>query len=64
MTTQSDTILQYLRSGNSLTQIQATKYFNICCLAERIRDLRRRGISITSTREKHKDGYHVKYSLS
>lgn len=44
--TQCDAILKYLRSGRSLTTYQAYDFFNVTRLPDRIRDLRKRGVSV------------------
>jgi len=62
--TQAQQVLSYLRSGNALSQIEATHYFNICCLAERIRDLRKQGHGIISTPVVKNGKRFMKYSLS
>jgi hypothetical protein len=63
-TPQWKTVLLYLQSGKGITQIEATYFWNICCLAERIRDLKKRGITIRPDKEPHKGGYHVRYFLA
>ena len=39
---QCKTILNYLKAGNSITQIEATKMWDITRLAARISDLKKR----------------------
>lgn len=52
---QSDEILNYLRSGHSLTAVEALERFRCFRLAARINDLRKRGIAI-ETSESIKNG--------
>ncbi len=44
--TQCDQVLRHLKAGRTITAMQAMHIFGICCLAERIRDLRARGHSV------------------
>ena len=44
---QCKTILDYLKEGNSITQLEATKKWDITRLAARVSDLRKRGNNIT-----------------
>ena len=46
MKTQNKEILEYLRTGNTLTPIQALKKFNCFRLGARIYDLKEKGYSI------------------
>lgn len=45
-TSQLKTILAYLKSGNTITQLEATKKFNICRLSSIINILRNKGYGI------------------
>jgi hypothetical protein len=63
MKTQAETILTYLQTGRGITQGDSARWFHIYCLAERIRDLRKRGLHIRDDREAHYKGYHVRYFL-
>ena len=60
---QSKQILEWLQSGKSITQIEATVLFRCTRLAARILDLKEDGHIIASVREKHEGGFHKRYSL-
>ncbi len=63
--TQSDQILKHLRSGKHLTALEALKRFDCLRLAARIRDLKKEGHAITSTRVELPNGKRVaSYRLS
>ena len=61
---QCKTILNYLKAGNSLTQIEATKMWDITRLAARVSDLKKRGHDIVSERVGVGFGSYVKYHLA
>ena len=65
-TTQKDMILDYLKLGQSLTPMEALKYFSCFRLASRISDLRRKGYSIdrTMVEDKKTGKRYASYSLS
>lgn len=65
-TTQKDMILSYLQLGQSLTPMEALKYFGCFRLASRISDLRRKGYSIdrTMVEDKKTGKRYASYSLS
>jgi len=65
-TTQKDMILDYLKLGQSLTPMEALKYFGCFRLASRISDLRRKGYSIdrTMVEDKKTGKRYASYSLS
>jgi hypothetical protein len=44
--TQCEQVLKHLQSGKTLTPIQAARLYDICRLADRSRDLRRKGIDV------------------
>ena len=61
---QCKTILDYLKDGNSITQIEATRYWDITRLAARVSDLKKRGYDIVSERVGKGFGSYVRYHLS
>lgn len=61
---QSDKILAWLQSGNTLTQLDALRMFRCMRLASRISDLRNAGCNIITQFEKHDGGQHARYSLA
>ena len=61
---QCKTILEYLKEGNSITQIEASDKFRITRLAARISDLRDRGYNIVSERVGKGFGSFVRYHLA
>lgn len=62
---QSSRILTYLRSGKTLTAVEALQRFGCFRLAARVRDLRDEGHQIQATRVELPNGKHVaKYRLS
>lgn len=65
-TTQKDMILSYLQLGQSLTPMEALKYFGCFRLASRISDLRRKGYSIDRmmVEDKKTGKRYASYSLS
>lgn len=65
-TTQKDMILSYLQLGQSLTPMEALKYFGCFRLASRISDLRRKGYPIERTmiEDKKSGKRYASYSLS
>lgn len=65
-TTQKDMILDYLKLGQSLTPMEALKYFGCFRLASRISDLRRKGYSIDRmmVEDKKTSKRYASYSLS
>lgn len=60
---QCQTILNYLKDGNSITQIEATKKWDITRLAARVSDLKKRGYDIVSERVGTGFGSYVRYHL-
>jgi hypothetical protein len=60
--TQNETILKHLRK-KTITPIEAAKRYDIMCLAERIRDLRRNGHEILTTKVKQNGKQFARYSL-
>lgn len=64
--TQKDMILDYLKLGQSLTPMEALKYFGCFRLASRISDLRRKGYAIdrTMVEDKKTGKRYASYSLS
>jgi hypothetical protein len=44
--TQCDLVLKHLQSGKTLTPIQAARLYDICRLADRARDLRKKGYDV------------------
>ena len=61
---QCKTILNYLMQGNSITQIEATRMWDITRLAARVSDLRDRGYNIVSERVGKGFGSFVRYHLA
>ena len=62
---QTDQILKHLEGGGSITAIEALNRFTCFRLAARIADLRRRGISINSTKITTESGKIVaQYSIT
>ena len=62
---QTDQILKHLEGGESITAIEALNRFTCFRLAARIADLRRRGISINSTKITTESGKIVaQYSIT
>lgn len=62
---QGDQILNYLRSGKTLTAIEALQRFGCLRLAARLNDLRKEGHSIESPRVQLPNGKRVaKYRLT
>lgn len=61
---QSQKILAWLQSGNTLTQLDALRMFRCMRLASRISDLRNAGYNIISQKEKHDGGVHARYSMA
>lgn len=62
--TQSQKILAWLQSGNTLTQLDALHMFRCMRLASRISDLRSEGHNIITQKEKHDGGFHARYSMA
>lgn len=57
-------LFRHLVKGESISTYEATVWFGICRLSERIRELERRGWKIDRKREE-KDGKHfTRYSLA
>lgn len=64
MKTQCDKLLYHLQRGSSITAMSAFRLFDITCLAERVRDLKRRGIEVRSEMIKLASGKRIaRYSL-
>ena len=61
---QCKTILEYLQDGNGITQLEATKKWDITRLAARISDLRKRGYNIVSEEVGKGFGRYVRYHLA
>lgn len=61
---QSQKILAWLQSGNTLTQLDALRMFRCMRLASRISDLRNAGHNIITQFEEHDGGQHARYSLA
>lgn len=57
--TQADTVLKHLQSGRTLTPAQAGRLYDIYRLADRSRDLRKRGIPVKTTMVTLKSGKRV-----
>lgn len=60
---QCNTILDYLKTGKGITQIEATHLWDITRLAARVSDLRKRNYPIVSVREGVGFGSYVRYYL-
>jgi hypothetical protein len=60
---QCNTILDYLKTGKGITQIEATRLWDITRLAARVSDLRKRNYPIASVREGVGFGSYVRYYL-
>ena len=60
----SEKILEYLRTNGSITSWEAIQHFRCTRLSGRIYDLRKRGFNITATTEESVDasGAKVRYS--
>lgn len=61
---QCKTILEYMKEGHSITQIEASDKFRITRLAARISDLRKRGYDIVSEQVGRGFGSYVRYHLA
>jgi hypothetical protein len=62
--TQCDMILRHLRSGRTLTSLQAFRLFTITRVSDRCRDLRKKGIPVKSEMIRLNSGLRVaQYSL-
>ena len=61
---QCNTILEYLKEGNGITQIEATRKWYITRLAARISDPRKRGYNIVSETVGEGFGSYVRYHLA
>lgn len=62
--TQCNHILMLLRQGKSITPADAIS-FGCFRLAARVKDLRERGVHITTIKEKNANGsYHARYVLA
>ena len=57
-------ILKYLQEGHSITQIEATRMWDITRLAARISDLKKRGYDIVSEEVGKGFGRYVRYHLA
>lgn len=60
--TQNEQILEHLRK-KSITPMEAAKTYGIMCLAERIRDLRGKGIQILTVKVKQNGKQFARYTL-
>jgi hypothetical protein len=63
MESQNKTVLNWLQSGQTLTQFQAANYFGIYRLGARIYDLHRRGYPVKSTLQFEGSKHWSVYSL-
>lgn len=63
MTSQSQSILDYLKAGNSLTPLEALRLFGCMRLGARIWDLSKQGYKIKSELQKDNGKHFAKYSL-
>lgn len=61
---QKEMILEYMESGNSITQIEATERFGCTRLASRINELRNEGYDIRSKTKTSKNRYGVTTTYS
>lgn len=61
---QCKTILEYLKEGHSITQLEATRMWDITRLAARISDLKKRGYDIVSEEVGKGFGRYVRYHLA
>lgn len=61
---QCKTILEYMKDGHSITQIEASDKFRITRLAARVSDLRKRGYDIVSEQVGRGFGSYVRYHLA
>ena len=61
---QCKTILEYMKEGHSITQIEASDKFRITRLAARVSDLRKRGYDIVSEQVGRGFGSYVRYHLA
>lgn len=61
---QCKTILEYLQEGKGITQLEATRMWDITRLAARISDLRKRGHNIVSEEVGKGFGRYVIYHLA
>lgn len=61
---QCKTILEYMKEGHSITQIEASDKFRITRLAARVSDLRKRGYDIVSEQVGKGFGSYVRYHLA
>lgn len=60
---QNEQVLIWLQAGKTLTRAQAAELFNIYCLPERIRDLRKKGYPIKTTKVIKNGKHFAKYSM-
>ena len=60
---QNKQVLNWLKSGQTLSAAQAANYFGIYRLSARIFDLKRQGHDITSTLKFHKSEHWSIYSI-
>jgi hypothetical protein len=44
--TQAEAVLEYLKAGNSVSELEAPRLFNLTCLAQVIHQLRKMGCNI------------------
>lgn len=61
---QNKTVLNWLKSGQTLTSAQAANYFGIYRLSARIYDLRKQGHKINSELKFHRSEHWSIYSIS
>ena len=61
--TQNEQILDYLKSGKSITPLEALEFFQCFRLSARILDLRQQGNAIITTNVTRKGKTFAEYSL-
>lgn len=61
--TQTDAILDHLKSGRSITPLEALELYGVFRLGARILDLRREGYDIQTDMILHNKKHFAKYSL-
>lgn len=60
---QTDWVLEYLRSGNTITPLEALRMFGIMRLGARIRDLKDLKHNIVTEMEKNEGKRYARYKL-
>jgi hypothetical protein len=61
---QKERVLKLLQRGEKITQAKAFTQFGICCLAERIRDLRKDGHDIAALMVTHNGKRFSEYRMA